>query len=69
MPVFFMAWYWASTADRVGSSTQHGKGQDDATELGLLEVAAQRVGDGPDVGRRGFAGSFLVRIRSSCAQG
>jgi hypothetical protein len=29
-------------------STQQGEGQDDAAVLGLPEVAAQEVGDGPD---------------------
>lgn len=44
-----------SNLDRRGQvegllAPQHGKGQDDATELGLLEVAAQCVRHVPDVG-------------------
>jgi hypothetical protein len=33
---------------------QHHEGQDDLAVLGLLEVAAQEFGDGPDEGAEGF---------------
>ena len=49
-------------------AAQQGEGQDDAAVLGLLEVAAEQVGDGPDfiggggkVGRHGGDGPHAER--------